>query len=334
MSERDSDDATGEPSPTRAFRVLALDGGGIKGAYTASVLATLEEDTGCRAVEHFDLITGTSTGGIIAIGLGLGLTAREICDFYRLQGGDIFPLSGVVGSNLGTLRQLVRPKHDTDKLRVALDGIFGDRRFGGSRCRLVVPAYDVTEGRVFIFKTGHHPRFRYDVDLPAVDVAMATAAAPTYFGAVPVAGHQGATYVDGGVWANCPAMVALIEATQFLDIEPDDVDILSIGTTTAPLSVSRRRQIGGVIQWGAGLIELLMTSQVQAVLAQVALLTDGGLVRINHHTARGRFGLDKVESAGELIALGRSDAVKKSILDTVRARFLNGVPATSFTPVV
>ncbi len=68
------------------FRILALDGGGIKGAFSASALATLEETTGKRCVDHFDLIAGTSTGGIIAIGLGLGSSAREITKFYEVRG--------------------------------------------------------------------------------------------------------------------------------------------------------------------------------------------------------------------------------------------------------
>jgi uncharacterized protein len=83
------------------FRILSLDGGGIKGAFTASVLATLEEDTGKSVVDHFDLIAGTSTGGILAIGLGLGLSAREICDFYASKGPEIFPSTSLIQRTSG-----------------------------------------------------------------------------------------------------------------------------------------------------------------------------------------------------------------------------------------
>ena len=78
------------------FRILSLDGGGIKGAFSAAALAVLEETTGHRCVDHFDLISGTSTGGIIAIGLGLGLSARAIADFYQEQGPIIFPNTSLV----------------------------------------------------------------------------------------------------------------------------------------------------------------------------------------------------------------------------------------------
>ncbi len=318
----------------RPFRILALDGGGVKGAYTASVLATLEETTRRACRDHFDLIAGTSTGGIIALGLGLGLTAREICAFYAEKGENIFPVSGVVGRNLRAVRQLLRPKHDAARLRKALESAFGQRTLGESTCRLVIPAYDITESRVFLFKTGHHQRFKFDLKLSAVDVALATAAAPTFFAAATIARAGDARYVDGGVWANCPALVALTEAMHFLDVPPRDIDILSIGTTSHPFEVTARRSSGGVIRWGAALVELLMTSQVQAAEAQAALLTGEGFHRINHVTSRGRFGLDKAERARDLMELGRSDAVKREHLDVVEKRFLNDTPAAPYVPVV
>src|SRR5712691_13468291 len=87
------------------FRIFSLDGGGIKETFSAAALAALEEATGKRCVEHFDLITGTSTGGIIAIGLGLELSAREIVEFYEEHGPDIFPHMSLVQRALGGLRQ-------------------------------------------------------------------------------------------------------------------------------------------------------------------------------------------------------------------------------------
>ena len=102
------------------FRILSLDGGGIKGAFTASVLATLEEDTGYAVADHFDLIAGTSTGGIIAIGLGLGLPARRICDFYAEKGSTIFPGTSLVQRTRGLFRQFFKPKHSHAVLRDAL----------------------------------------------------------------------------------------------------------------------------------------------------------------------------------------------------------------------
>src|SRR5438270_11791536 len=79
-------DRSSRRNPMAVFRILSLDGGGIMGAFTASVLATFEEATGKKIVDHFDLITGTSTGGLIAIALGLGASAEKVCNFYTERG--------------------------------------------------------------------------------------------------------------------------------------------------------------------------------------------------------------------------------------------------------
>jgi patatin-like phospholipase/acyl hydrolase len=93
------------------FRILSLDGGGIKGAFPAAVLAKLEQDIGKAAVDYFDLIAGTSTGGIIALGLGLGKSTGEIVEFYRQHGPTIFPCSSLVEHATGMWRQLWGAKH-------------------------------------------------------------------------------------------------------------------------------------------------------------------------------------------------------------------------------
>src|SRR6202140_48322 len=168
------------PEPKR-FRILSLDGGGIKGAFTAAVLAEWEKQTGRVIADHFDLIAGTSTGGIIALGLGLGLPATEILEFYQKEGPKIFPNITAHQTLSLNLRHLWGPKYSAEPLRKALKGVFGDKRLKDSKCRLLIPAYDVVAGRVYLFKTRHDPRFIFDQDALAVEVALATAAAPTFF---------------------------------------------------------------------------------------------------------------------------------------------------------
>src|SRR6188474_3067968 len=94
----------------RRFRILALDGGGIKGTFTAAVLSEWERSTGLRIAEHFDLIAGTSTGGILAIGLGIGLSAAELLDFYERRGPVIFPTTGFGRKFWRSVHQVVSPK--------------------------------------------------------------------------------------------------------------------------------------------------------------------------------------------------------------------------------
>lgn len=332
--------ATVNPSTgTGKFRILSLDGGGIKGAYTASVLATLEETTGCRAVEHFDLITGTSTGGILAIGLGLGFPARVLCDFYLERGPTIFPSTGRK-RRWGWLRQLLGPKHDHEVLRDALRAIMGERKLVESRCRLVIPTYDAIRGHIFIMKTPHYPRFTHDAGAFAYDVALATSAAPTYFQAADFPHHGDASYVDGGVWANCPALVGVTEAIAFLGRQPGGIDVLSIGTTSTPFNISKQRSAGAA-QWNVGIIELMFEAQVEAARAQAALIagagdSERGLFRIDAKVMKGQYELDRADerTIKDLIAQGRGDAVMKVNQEAVRTRFLNGVKAAPYHPQI
>jgi patatin-like phospholipase/acyl hydrolase len=184
-----------------------------------------------------------------------------------------------------------------------------------------------------LLKTAHHDRFKYDIDAPAVDVALATSAAPTYFSAAPFPTHSDASYVDGGVWANSPVMVGLTEAVAFLGVPLENIDVLSIGTTTTPFNIAQHAN-DGIAQWNAGLVELMFAGQMEAAQAQAKLLLNGRLHRINVTAKEGEFSLDdaRPEKIQRLINLGRGEAVKKEHLDVVTTRFLNGLKAPPFTP--
>ena len=318
------------------FRILSIDGGGIKGAFAASALATLEEDLGCRAAEHFDLITGTSTGGIIAIGLGLGLSARDILTFYVDKGPSIFPSTSLIQRTGSKLQQLFGgPKHSHQTLREALEAVFGQRRFGESTCRLAIPTYDAVGGRIFIMKTAHHERFRYDIEAPAVDVALATSAAPTYFAAARFPKHDNASYMDGGVWANCPALVGVTEAVAFLGQKLEDIHVLSIGATSEAFSVAKKVD-ASALDWNIGMVDLMFQGQMEAALAQAKLLLGGRLHRLNATVPGGTYSLDDAqpEKIEQLVVLGRGEAVKAENREPIRQHFLNGQKAEPFVPVV
>lgn len=326
-----------QTTETTRFRVLALDGGGIRGAFSAAVLAAFDEDLrrdhpdGPALVDHFDLVTGTSTGGLLALGLGLGLPASELVDFYRRDGSTIFPLTGLVERITGTVRQLFSTKYGSDDLRGALTRVFGQRRLGESSARLVIPAYDLTNGRVFVFKTAHHDRFRYDIDATAVDIGLCTAAAPTYFPAKELPAHVDNLYVDGGMWANNPSLVGLTEAVRFLGRDPAEVDILNIGTTTTVPDFSDRDDAGAG-EWNVGLVDLLMTAQEQTAVAVASNLA-GGFHRVDAVVPDDWAAMDSTAKLDALIARGRAEAVKREHTDVVRQVFLNGRATPPFEPV-
>jgi patatin-like phospholipase/acyl hydrolase len=306
----------------KAFRVLSLDGGGIKGTYTASVLAALERMTGSPLSRHFDLVVGTSTGGIIAVALGLGVPAQRVLDLYVQHGPKIFK-RGLSR----TLQHLWRPKHSQAVLKRALEEIFGGKRLGESSIRLIIPAFNAQSGRVHLFKTAHADRFKQDYKLGAVDVALSTAAAPTYFPAYAL--ENGGCYIDGGVWANCPVLVGVLEATCVLGRAIEDVHVLSVGTTDEPYFVASGLRQGGRGQWLGDATGLFLRAQANAALAQTRLLLGDRLLRIDETVNPKRFALDDSSGVDELKALGERSAREHEA--RVSEGFL-ATEASSFVP--
>jgi uncharacterized protein len=325
----------GRVSDGVSFRILALDGGGIKGAFTASVLATLESDLKEPVANHFDLIAGTSTGGILAAGIGMGLTPYQMLQFYKDRGPAIFPTMRIHKEWQSKLRHFVKPKHSQEVLRHELQQAFSAnsnlRKLSDSICRLVIPAYDAVSGTCHVFRTPHHDLLRSDEAASIIDVALATAAAPTYFSPAVVQNMiSRGLYFDGGVWANCPAMAAIVEAVCYLGVSLDRIEVLSIGTTAEPFTVKMMKN-AGVLKWGRTLIDLLMNAQVDSSLRHAELLVgEPRFLRINAMTAPGEYVLDNSAEIGNLIALGQRTASDGNILYQVKSRFLNGVSTDSW----
>jgi uncharacterized protein len=285
-------------------RILAIDGGGLKGVFPASFLASVEEAIGAPLAAYFDLIVGTSTGGIIAIGLGLGLTAKQILNFYTEHGPRIFAGS----RRLKGLRQVTRAKYDPEPLKASLREVFGDRRLGDSRTRLVIPSFDLETGVIHVYKTAHHERFVTDYKIPAVEVALATAAAPTYFPTYRSA--AGVPLVDGGIWANNPAGTAAVEALGVLEWAPGSVRLLSIGCTTAPLNArADQAKWLGFSYWAKRLVPVFMAAQSSASIGTAQLLLGHNNVqRYSTTVSEGRFRLDAAKDIDSLRGLGANEA--------------------------
>lgn len=140
-------------------RILCIDGGGILGTFPAAFLAGLEQHLQGRPIgSYFDLIAGTSTGGIIAIGLAMGLRASELLEFYEQRGPEIFgqgrgPVADFVFSKLRLGRWLLKNKHDAAPLRAVLKDVLGGKRIGDAKTRLLIPAWNPVARSVYIYKT-------------------------------------------------------------------------------------------------------------------------------------------------------------------------------------
>jgi uncharacterized protein len=200
------------------FKILSLDGGGVRGLYSAELLRMCEEHfcNGRPVNQHFDLIAGTSTGGIIALGLALGLSIGKIVEFYRGQPARrIFPNTSI----LDQVRRFRSPLFDETVLETELKNAFGDNLLGDAENCLVIPSFLVPKAEIAVLKTDHHRDYLHDWKMPAWQVARATSAAPTFFEGL-ANQQQTHLFLDGGIWCNNPVMTAIVEALSAFDIQP------------------------------------------------------------------------------------------------------------------
>jgi patatin-like phospholipase/acyl hydrolase len=311
---------------TERFQILSLDGGGIKGLFSAAVLAAIEADLNVKIAEHFDLIVGTSTGGIIALGLGLGLRPQQIVDFYANDGPAIF-------RNWFKRRNFSHwfyRKFSQHPLRVALqkEDTFGEKIFGESNKRLVIPSYNLGDDDVYLFKTPHHERLTRDWKVSAWKVALATSAAPTYFPSCRHVDHI--RHIDGGVWANNPTMIGVVEAVSMLKIPLEKIHVLSLGTSDPIVRRARFLDRGGKLVWANHAVGLVMRGQSLGAQKQALhLLGSDKVMRLDPKVPNGIFALDAPGRKQELMAKAAHES--RIVMPEIRKKFLDHV-ASPYAP--
>lgn len=300
-------------------RILSIDGGGIKGTQPAAFLATLEQDLERPIGEYFDLIAGTSTGGILAIGLALGHSAKDLLKLYEDRGPIIFGQQEEPDTKLGRVMRLfnrikstgkhaVSPKHDAATLRHELDKVLQGALIGEARTRLVVPAWDADRRCPHIYKTAHHERIKTDYREPALDAAMATAAAPTFFKRHRTMNDVG--LLDGGVWANNPIAVATVECITLLGWRPEELRILSLGCADEVYALPEEPGFFGL---NLKLLNLFADGQSHGALGMAKLLTGHPyagekIYRYAPAVRAGTFAMDDTSKISQLKGIGVSAA--------------------------
>lgn len=317
------------PNP-KPFRILSLDGGGIRGAFIAGFLADLEERLKCRVGDYFDLIAGTSTGGIIAAALALREPAAKIERFYREHGPKIFsrrpalPVRGfwnrfkakAIGKEIKNYGldydHLQQSKYTAEILKTALQDVFGDIKLGEAKSRLIIPAVDLTRGQTIVFKTPHLPGMVRDRHYKVVDVLMATTAAPSYFPHAVI--RDGSAYVDGGLWANNPSMAAVAEALKIREaanrdgldfpIELESISLLSVGTGKASYFAKPPEGGAGLFWWGPRLYNVSSVAQSQGINFQTQYILGSRASRIDYDLPDGTWSLDSVDTLAEMSKIG------------------------------
>jgi uncharacterized protein len=306
------------------FQILSLDGGGIKGLFSAAVLARIEEDLSVQVTDHFDLITGTSTGGIIALGLGLGMRPKEIVDFYVEHGPQIFRQTSFWTSFCWLLRR----KYPQLPLRRAVQQCFEEKLLLDSTKRLIITSYSLDKDEVYLFKTPHHPRLTRDWKVPAWKVALATSAAPTFFPPCEDVDHL--RLIDGGVWANNPSLVGIVEAVSMLNVPLQSISLLSLGTTNGLANKPTVLNRGGLWQWRTAGIDAALRGQSHGVQGQaVHLLSKDRAIRLDPAVPDGLFALDKLS---EKRLLAEASHASRNFTPTFTSAFRSHI-APEYVPI-
>jgi len=264
-------------------KVLAIDGGGIRGLIPALVLAEIESRTGRRIAELVDMIAGTSTGGILACALGKPepLPAAEIATIYDEEGPRIFNRSLL--KRITSLEGYIDERYGSDGLVSALERYLGETPMSAATLPLLLTAYDTEARAIHLLRSeGEHS------GASMVEAAHASSAAPTYFEPVRL---DGATLIDGGVFATNPALVAYAEVRGKLDL------LLSLGTGehTRPLPYEKIKD-WGQLEWARPVIDVVFDGGQDAVDLQLRALLPDGYVRLQTQLERAS---DDLDDAGE-----------------------------------
>jgi patatin-like phospholipase/acyl hydrolase len=292
----------------KPFRILSLDGGGIRGVYAATILKLIEEEitNGDPIADYFDTIAGTSTGGILAIGLGLKKPTALIEKLYVVDGEKIFPEYWKKHPIKRFLRHARNSLHDHTELERLLYDTFQDETIGDSSARLVIPAFLSPKTQIAVLKTDHHEDYKKDYVMAAWEAARATSAAPTFF-----QGHaadDNYVFLDGGIWANNPIMAAIIDTLSAYDVTREQVEIFSIGTGNAAYDISKFALRGGFFQWREIIKGAMFLTTDNAQAQACLLLGPQNVLRLEPKGAAAEIDLDDWRTAVTVLPpLAQSD---------------------------
>lgn len=301
------------------FHILALSGGGYKGLYTSTIIEQFEQHTGKPFGSHFDLICGTSIGGIIALALATKeIPAAEITKSLCEAGPKIFtPIDppgswSIINKSVYKLtgfhlnRGILAAKHSNTVLKETLKGIFGNRKIKDLKTRVLIPTANWTKGTPQFFKTPHKDIFVLDKERSLVDIGMATSAAPIY---LPNYEFDDMVYVDGGIFGNAPGIFGVHEAEHSIpDAKGKESLLLSIGTLSAKRTADQSKSLNkGLADWKTGLFDYTMACQEQVAHFMLRQKMDDRYYMIDRPESKDQsdvIALDKADEAATSTLMG------------------------------
>ena len=313
------------------MNILSIDGGGIRGIYSAYLLQRIQEEFKVDFADRFDLIAGTSSGSIVAAALAIGLKPHAIVALYEKHGEAIFPQSAWVPAAWRSARKLFGSSYSNTVLQQALVKQFGKKTLSQTHTNLILPATNIGEGVVHVQKSNYDSEFVRDPSVKIADAVLASCAAPSFFDP-----HKLGPYLlaDGGLWANNPALVSIVDAKRRLGASIEDVRLLSIGTGSEEFSYSQKKSRfawlwkHGLVWWGPKkLIDLLLSLQSQTSHNMAFLLLQERYLRINFSGKD--LSLDDPKTIDDLKA--RADLNFTHQAPTIR-KFIESLPARKERP--
>ncbi|WP_017307019.1 patatin-like phospholipase family protein [Spirulina subsalsa] len=302
------------------YRILSLDGGGIRGVLSAQLLVQVEKvvqrEKGQKLHEYFDLITGTSSGSIVATGIAVGKTARQVVDLFRNDGKRIFPYSGAMGYLSPQRFSLIweygisAPKFSHSGFTAVLQEAFEEKTLSqqGEQPKLLVTSYDTITRQPIVFKSWRENEWYSDV--PLWTACLCSSSAPTLFPAYYLDyGGRVCSAIDGGVGATNPITCAIAEALRF-GVPIADLRILSVGAGRASKGFSyTETRSWGVLQWAGHMLDLLLNAPLD-VNEYVARQIIASIPDSHPHYLR----LQPLLSTSEFLRLLDFDPVYKNLL--------------------
>lgn len=264
----------------KEFKILCIDGGGARGIYPAYILKRIQKDLKINFLEEFDLIAGTSTGSIIAAGIASEIPLETICNLYENLTKNIFKPRKL------PIRGFRCSKYSSENLKELLEQNFGNKKMKEIKTKLLIPASDLGNGGVYVHKTPYTKEFVRDGDTLVKDAVLSSCMAPTYFDPEVIKNGIGEEYLlaDGGIWANNPSMLALVEALnpKRLNQKLENIKVLSLGTGTTKRFYDLERKKWGLKDYKTEIVDLIMGLQSTSPHNMLSLLlSEDNYLRIN-----------------------------------------------------
>jgi hypothetical protein len=228
----------------RVFRILSVDGGGLRGLFPATILENMKNDLGIEFKEEFDLVIGTSTGSIIAAGLATNFPVKNLKTLYLDRSEEIFNDNGI------SLKGIRKSKYSKESFVKEVADALGDRKMNETEIDLLITAGDVTKGKAVVLSEKD--------DVKIADAVIASCSAPVYFKPHSI---DDKFYVDGGIWANSPALIALVEAMSEYKKPLKQIQLLSIGTgedksVYFSQKMLKKSKNWGILKWNSRLVTI------------------------------------------------------------------------------